>query len=107
MKVDLYRTSRKTRSVLLSGAVAGAIVLNVLPARAQSNDMKIGFATINDPQHAIAKLLAETINKRTSGKINARVFPAGRVDARLKELGIELPPPGPPAGNYVLKWNLA
>ena len=26
---------------------------------------------------------------------------AGRVDARLKELGIELPPPGPPAGNYV------
>lgn len=26
---------------------------------------------------------------------------AGRIDARLKELGIELPPPGPPAGNYV------
>lgn len=26
---------------------------------------------------------------------------AGRIDARLKERGIELPPPGPPAGNYV------
>ena len=26
---------------------------------------------------------------------------AGRIDARLKEIGIELPPPGPPAGNYV------
>lgn len=26
---------------------------------------------------------------------------AGRIDARLKELGIELPPPGAPAGNYV------
>ena len=26
---------------------------------------------------------------------------AGRIAARLSELGIELPPPGPPAGNYV------
>ena len=26
---------------------------------------------------------------------------AGRIATRLSELGIELPPPGPPAGNYV------
>lgn len=35
---------------------------------------------------------------------------AGRVEERLEELGIELPPPGPPAGNYVpcvITGNLA
>lgn len=56
-----------------------AAMLFAAPVRAQKFDMKIGFATINDPQHAIGELLAKETNARTKGKINARVFPAGQL----------------------------
>ncbi len=79
MGFNLYRKLSGFSAVLLSGAVAASIMLNAAPLQAQTYDMKIGFATINDPQHAIARLLAETMNKRTSGRINARVFPAGQL----------------------------
>lgn len=63
--------------------VAAALALGVAasggPAATQVIDVKIGFATINDPQHEIGKRLADKINKDFAGKLNARVFPAGQL----------------------------
>jgi TRAP-type C4-dicarboxylate transport system substrate-binding protein len=49
------------------------------PIAAQAIDVKIGFATINDPQHEIGKRLADRFNKDFGGKLSARVFPAGQL----------------------------
>ena len=48
-------------------------------AHAQAIDMKIGFITINDPQHETSKKFAEEIAKRTQGRVTARLFPAGQL----------------------------
>ncbi|MEK9644006.1 MAG: TRAP transporter substrate-binding protein [Alphaproteobacteria bacterium] len=60
----------------MGAAVALAIGGLATGATAQT-DIKIGFATINDPQHAVA----EEIKKRLDGKMGfgVRVFPAGQV----------------------------
>jgi C4-dicarboxylate-binding protein DctP len=65
-----------------ASAVAAALALSVAgsgAALAQAIDVKIGFATINDPQHEIGKRLADKLNKNFAGKLNARVFPAGQL----------------------------
>lgn len=48
-------------------------------ASAQKIDAKIGYATINDPQHAIAQLLAKRFNEGSGDRLNARYFPAGQL----------------------------
>lgn len=74
-------------------AVAMGVALALQPgvAAAQKYDIKIGFATINDPQHTIGNLLAERLNERSGGRLNARVFPAGQIGkiARMIE-GLQL-----------------
>ena len=79
------------RIAALTAAVGLAATGPIAPAQAQKFEMKIGFATINDPQHAIGNKLAEEITKQTSGRINARVFPAGQLGkiARMIE-GLQL-----------------
>ncbi|MBB44226.1 MAG: hypothetical protein CMM44_10750 [Rhodospirillaceae bacterium] len=48
--------------------------------------MNIGMVTINDPQHAFAKHYAKLINKRSGGKIQAKVFPAGQLGKIPRQL---------------------
>lgn len=76
-KGDVFMNStRKTLAALAAGATLMALAG---PAQAQKFDMKIGFATINDPQHAISKVLAAEMKSSSKGRINARVFPAGQL----------------------------
>jgi C4-dicarboxylate-binding protein DctP len=65
--------------VFIAMTVALGVVLAGGPAAAQATDVKIGFATVNDPQHEIGNKFAEKLNKDFGGKFNARVFPAGQL----------------------------
>ena len=84
----------------LIGALA-ALAFQTGIATAQI-DMKIGFVTINDPQHDLAKRFAAEVGKRSGGKIKGRVFPAaqlGKIPRQLEglQLGTQeifLSPPG-------------
>lgn len=83
--------SRRRLAATAALTLGAAAILFVAPVQAQKFEMKIGFATINDPQHAIGKLLAKEIGARTKGKIGARTFPAGQLGkiARMIE-GLQL-----------------
>lgn len=82
-----------SRSALAVAALGFGAALALQPgvATAQTFDVKIGFATINDPQHEIGKRLADRLNERSKGRLNARVFPAGQLGSigRMIE-GIQL-----------------
>lgn len=77
-------------------AVVGAAALATLiaapiRAAAQSFEMKIGFATINDAQHKSAVWFSDQIAKRTGGKIKARVFPASQLGKIPRQIeGVQL-----------------
>lgn len=73
-----FHHTRKTVRCVLA-ALATLAVTGLPPAGAQTIDMKLGFVTINDSQHESAKLFAEEIAKRSSGAIQARIFPAGQL----------------------------
>ena len=60
-------------------AIAALAIVPVSGAWAQTIDMKIGFITINDPQHEVSKWFAEELAKRTQGRVTARLFPAGQL----------------------------
>ena len=58
---------------------AAAIAVAGLATAASAADMKIGFATINDPQHAVGNEIVRLMSANKAMDINARVFPAGQV----------------------------
>lgn len=91
---------------LLAGLSAAAVLgvgltFSPNPALAQYK-MKIGFATINDPQHAMASRIGEEVKKRSGGKIDFQVFPSsqlGKIPRQVEgiQLGTQemfLTPPG-------------
>lgn len=58
---------------------------------AQTIEMKIGYATINEPQDVLAKKIVEEIGKRTNGKIAGRTFPASQLGGIQRMIeGIQL-----------------
>ncbi len=76
----------------LIGVAAAAAVTTMftVPAFAQA-EMRIGFVTINDSQHAMADRLKEEIEKRSGGKIKGAVFPAaqlGKIPRQIENLKI-------------------
>ena len=87
------------KSILATGAAV--VVLATGAAQAQ-HKMNIGMVTINDPQHALAKEYKRLIEKRSGGKIQVKVFPAGqlgKIPRQLENLKIGaqaafLSPPG-------------
>lgn len=53
--------------------------------------VKIGFATINDPQHEIGKRLAHRLNEQGGDRFDARVFPAGQTGSIARQIeGLQL-----------------
>ncbi len=64
--------------------------------------MKVGFATINDPQHEMGQRIGEEIQKASGGRITFKVFPAsqlGKIPRQVEaiRLGTQemfLTPPG-------------
>ena len=73
----------KIKTILV--CTAAATMLSSGMAYAQ-HKMNVGMVTINDPQHAFAKHYAKLINKRSGGKINAKVFPAGQLGKIPRQL---------------------
>jgi TRAP-type C4-dicarboxylate transport system substrate-binding protein len=69
-------------------ALAGGLATLAAPSvHAQTPiTAKIGMVTINDPNHALANKIAEEIDKRTSGRIKAQVFPAGQLGKLPRQL---------------------
>jgi C4-dicarboxylate-binding protein DctP len=68
---------------ILAAGVAALILplgaLNSAPAAAQTIEMKIGYATINEPQDVLAKKIVEEMGKRTNGRVAGRIFPASQL----------------------------
>lgn len=68
---------------ILAGAALTAILAGAAlapsPATAQAIELKVGYATINDPQDTLGKKLVEEVGKRTKNRIAGRVFPASQL----------------------------
>lgn len=60
-------------------AFAALAVAGYAGAATAQMDMKIGFATINDPQHAIGLEIQKRFKADTALKISPRVFPAAQI----------------------------
>ena len=60
-------------------AIAALVLVPTSGAWGQAIDMKIGFVTINDPQHVASQWFADEIAKRTQGRVTARLFPAAQL----------------------------
>lgn len=95
--------NRLQRTAAIAAVLFVPAIIIAGPAAAQKKyDMKIGFVTINDSQHASAKLFKAEIEARTNGVINARIFPLaqlGRIPRQVEgiQLGTQeafLSPPG-------------
>ena len=91
----------KSRKLLIPAAALGAAATFACVS-AFATEMKIGFATINDSQHAAANWLAEELPKRTNGAIVPKVFPIGQLGTIPRQienlqLGVQemfMSPPG-------------
>lgn len=66
-----------TRKII--GAFAALAVAGYAGAATAQMDMKIGFATINDPQHAIGTEIQKRFKANAALKISPRVFPAAQI----------------------------
>jgi TRAP-type C4-dicarboxylate transport system substrate-binding protein len=97
------------------GAVAAlgfgsVIALSPDAAFSQTFDLKIGYATTNDPQHDLSIQLTKRLAERTGGRIKGRSFPAsqlGKIPRQIEglQLGTQemfLTPPG-----FLVGLNLA
>ena len=68
------------RLLIASAALAVSAAFIAGPASAQKTYvMKIGFPTINDSNHLAAKWLEKEIEKKSAGRIDVKVFPAGQL----------------------------
>lgn len=81
------------------GLAAGAMALGgtvaiwnaAAEAQTQAIDMKMGSVTINDAQYESMKWMAAELDKRTNGRIKARVFPAAQLGGIPRQVeGIQL-----------------
>lgn len=70
----------------LSGAAAFAVATVFAAGAAPAMDMKIGFVTINDSQHAAANAFTAEISKRTNGAIVGKVFPTAQLGTIPREI---------------------
>lgn len=76
-----------TRNLML----ACALTFLAPAAIAQPFEMKLGFATINDSQHEVAKLFAAEMDKKTNGAIQVKIFPAAQLGSIVRQFeGLQL-----------------
>lgn len=61
------------------GALAAIAVAGYAGGAMAQTEMKIGFASINDPQHAIAQEIKKRIGDNTEMGIKVSVYPAGQI----------------------------
>ena len=61
------------------GAIAALAVAGFATAATAQSEMKIGYGTINDPQHAIAQEIQKRIGGNKELGIKVSIFPAGQI----------------------------
>ncbi len=85
------------------GALTGlAVAASAGAAGAASMTMKVGYATINDPQHAVAQELQKRFAANKEAGIEVKIFPSGQIGKiprmieglQLGTLELMISPPG-------------
>ena len=96
-------TSMKILGAVSALAALGAVVtLQPGTASAQKFHIKIGYATVNDPQHEMGERIGKELMKRSNGRLTYSLFPAsqlGKIPRQVEgiQLGTQeffLTPPG-------------
>ena len=67
----------RTRKV--TGVLAALVLAGYTGTAAAQMEMKIGYGTINDPQHAIAQEIQKRIGGNKDIGIKVSIFPAGQI----------------------------
>ena len=67
----------RTRKV--TGVFAALVLAGYTGTAAAQMEMKIGYGTINDPQHAIAQEIQKRIGGNKDMGIKVSIFPAGQI----------------------------
>ncbi len=84
------------------GALAALAVSGAAGAAGAGMTMKVGYATINDPQHAVAQELQKRFAADKSADIDVKIFPSGQIGKiprmieglQLGTLEVLISPPG-------------
>jgi C4-dicarboxylate-binding protein DctP len=63
----------------LGALCAAAIAVPFQGAVAQTFDMKIGYASVNDPQDEASKRLVAELDQKSGGRIKGRIFPSAQL----------------------------
>ena len=100
-----FRMIGQISRTMILGAAAAGIAFAAVPASAQFT-MKIGFVTINDPQHELGKEFKKRIEAASKGKIKVQLFPVaqlGKIPRQIEALRLGtqegfISPPGFLAG---------
>lgn len=72
-------------------AIGAVLAFAPAPVLAQAIDMKVGMATMNEPQHEMGKKFAEEVGKRSNGRITGRLFPAAQLGGIPRQIeGVQL-----------------
>jgi TRAP-type C4-dicarboxylate transport system substrate-binding protein len=84
MTAKLARTTLRSAMAFLSLGCAAALAQQPIA-------MKIGLGTINEPQHRFVEAFKAEVEKKTAGKVQVQVFPAGQLGAAPRQIeGLQL-----------------
>lgn len=85
-------TKISIRANTIVGLAATAAIISFSGGSfAQTYDLKIGFASINGPQHGSSRWFKKEIEKRTNGRFKVRLFPAAQLGKVPRQIeGIQL-----------------
>jgi len=76
---------------LAAVAVLGAAAFAATPLAAADFTMKIGMATINDPNHEWAKWMKEAVEKASNKRIEVQIYPASQLGPIPRQIeGVQL-----------------
>jgi len=76
---------------LATAAMLGFAALAPAPVVAADFTMKIGMATINDPNHAWAKWMKEAVEKASNKRIEVQIYPASQLGPVPRQIeGVQL-----------------
>lgn len=83
----MFRITALMRALLFAVGLTAAAI----PAHAADFTMKIGFATMNDIQHQWGTLMKETLEARSGGRIEVKLFPRNQLGTIASQIeGLQL-----------------
>jgi len=80
------------RANTIIGLAASVTIASwAIAGNAKTYDLKIGFASINGPQHRSSEYFKKEIEKRTNGRFKVRLFPAAQLGKIPRQIeGVQL-----------------